>query len=339
MRAPGPACDALLLVSFGGPEGMADVMPFLDRVLCGRPVPIERKLAVARHYEHFGGVSPINAQNRELVAALRVELSAHGLDLPIYWGNRHWHPLLADTVATMARDGVGRALAFVTSAYASHASCRQYLEDIGRARAAVGPGAPAIDRLRRFYNHPGFVEAGADRLRSARAAIPAGRREAAPVAFTAHSIPAAMAAASDYEAELGETCGLVAAAAGAPDWTLVYQSRSGSPAQPWLGPDIGDHLAALAARGVRDVVVHPVGFVSDHMEVLYDLDVQARERAEGLGIGLVRAATVGTHPAFLRMIRELVEERLGGSPARPAVGSRGPAPDACADGCCPAARG
>jgi ferrochelatase len=335
VTAPAPH-DALLLVSFGGPEGMADVSPFLDRVLGGRPVPAARRLEVASHYEHFGGVSPINAQNRALLSALRAELAAHGPPLPVYWGNRHWHPFLADTLRAMARDGVRRALAFATSAYSSYPGCRAYLEDIERARDEVGPAAPVVDKLRVFHDHPGFAEANADRLREALAALPPPRRAAARVAFTAHSIPLAMAAASDYVAQLEETCGLVAAAAGHPAWALVYQSRSGPPGQPWLAPDILDHLAALRSEGVTDVVVAPVGFVSDHMEVRYDLDVEARRRAEELGLGYVRAGTAGTHPAFVRMVRELVLERVAGAPRR-ALGALGPRPDPCAPGCCPAA--
>jgi ferrochelatase len=327
--------DAVLLVSFGGPEGMADVMPFLDEVLRGRSVPAERKREVARHYERFGGVSPINAQNRALLAALREELGTHGPRLPLYWGNRNWHPFLADTLRAMAADGVRRALAFVTSAYSSYSSCRQYLDDIARAGAEVGPSAPAVDKLRPFHDHPGFVEANADRLRAALESLPPDRRRTARIAFTAHSIPVAMAAASDYVAQLRETCALVAARVAPAPWALVYQSRSGSPRDPWLEPDVLDHLAALRAEGVDDVVVAPVGFVSDHMEVAYDLDTEARERAAALGLGFVRAGTAGTHPAFVRMIRELIEERVAGGERR-ALGASGPRPDACATDCCSA---
>jgi ferrochelatase len=325
--------DAFLLVSFGGPEGMADVMPFLDHVLRGRPVPDARKREVAHHYERFGGVSPINAQNRALLEALRGELAACGPRLPLYWGNRNWHPFLADTLRAMAGDGVRRALAFVTSAYSSYAGCRQYLDDIERARAEVGPSAPAVDKLRGFHDHPGFVEANADRLRAALASLPAGRHATARIAFTAHSIPAAMAEGSDYVAQLRETCALVAARAPSVPWALVYQSRSGSPRDPWLEPDVLDHLAALRSEGVTDVVVAPVGFVSDHMEVVYDLDIEARERAAALGLGFVRAGTAGTHPAFVRMIRELIDERVAGGERR-ALGASGPRPDACARDCC-----
>ena len=326
--------DAFLLVSFGGPEGMADVMPFLDRVLQGRPVPPARKREVAHHYERFGGVSPINAQNRALLAALGEELAEHGPRLPLYWGNRNWHPFLADTLRAMAADGVRRALAFVTSAYSSHSGCRRYLDDIARARAVVGPAAPVVDKLRGFHDHPGFVEANADRLSAAIESLPPGRRAAARIAFTAHSIPAAMAAGSDYVAQLRETCALVAARASRLPWALVYQSRSGPPGDPWLEPDVLDHLATLRSEGATDVVVAPVGFVSDHMEVVYDLDVEARARAAALGLGFVRAGTAGTHPAFVRMIRELLDERVAGGERR-ALGASGPRPDECARDCCP----
>jgi protoporphyrin/coproporphyrin ferrochelatase len=326
--------DALLLVSFGGPEGMADVSPFLDQVLRGRNVPPERRREVAHHYERFGGVSPINARNRALLEALRVELDAHGPLLPLYWGNRNWHPFLADTLRAMAGDGVRRALALVTSAYSSYSGCRQYLEDIARARAEVGPSAPAVEKLRAFHDHPGFVEANVERMREALDTLPAARRAAARIAFTAHSIPEAMATGSDYVRQLGETCALVAARLPHSQWALVYQSRSGSPQQPWLEPDILDHLDALRAEGVDDVVVAPVGFVSDHMEVVYDLDTEARERAAALGLGFVRAGTAGTHPAFVRMVRELIQERVAGGERR-ALGAQGARPDVCAPDCCP----
>jgi ferrochelatase len=233
----------------------------------------------------------------------------------------------------MAKDGVRRALAFVTSAYSSYSGCRQYLEDIDRARADVGPGAPVIDKLRAFHDHPGFVEANADRVREALGSLPPARRDAARIAFTAHSLPASMAAGCDYVVQLRETCTLVAAAIPHAHWALAYQSRSGPAAQPWLEPDILDHLDALRAEGVQDVVVAPVGFVSDHMEVVYDLDIEARGRADALRLGFVRAATAGTHPAMVRMIVELVQERVAGAPRR-ALGRRGPRGDVCAVDCC-----
>jgi len=328
--------DAVLLLSFGGPEAPDQVMPFLERVLRGRNVPPERMREVAHHYELFGGVSPINGQNRALLAALRDELDAHGIALPLYWGNRNWHSLLLDTLREMQAKGVRRALAFVTSAYASYSGCRQYREDIRQAREALGLEAPRVDKLRLFYNHPGFVEANAARLRAALGQLPVERRARAPVAFTAHSVPVAVAATSAYEGQLRETCTLVAAAAGVPAWRLVFQSRSGPPSQPWLEPDVGDYLRALAAEGVRDVVVAPVGFISDHMEVVYDLDTEAREGARGLGLNLLRAGTPGTHPAFVAMIRELIDERLRPGTPRRFLGSHGAPADECEDDCCPA---
>jgi ferrochelatase len=325
--------DALLVVSFGGPEGTDDVMPFLENVLRGRNVPRERMEQVARHYDLFGGVSPINAQNRKLIAALRAELDTHHITLPVYWGNRNWHPLLADELRRMRSDGIKRALAFVTSAYSSYSGCRQYREDIERARAEVGGGAPQVDKLRAFYNHPGFVEPNVENLKAALDQIPIERRDAARVAFTAHSIPSAMAAGCDYEPQLLETCRLVAAGAGVRSWRLVFQSRSGSPTQPWLAPDICDHLRELKGEGAADVVVAPVGFISDHMEVLYDLDTEARAVSEEIGINMIRAATVGTHPAFVSMIRELILERTDDAPRR-ALGTHGARHDACAVDCC-----
>jgi ferrochelatase len=336
MVPPGSApFDGFLLVSFGGPEGPDEVLPFLENVTRGRGIPRARLLEVAEHYHHFGGISPINAQNRRLLEAIRTELAAHGPALPVYWGNRNWHPLLEDTVRRMAAYGIRRALAFVTSGFGSYSACRQYREDIERAIAAVGPGAPRIDKLRLFYNHPGFVDAVVDHTRAALAGLPAGGR-AAHLAFTAHSIPRSMAETSDYEAQLLDAAALVVERLGDDRaWRLVYQSRSGPPAVPWLGPDIGDHLEQLHRDGVTDVVVVPIGFVSDHMEVRYDLDTEAAARATALGLRLVRAATAGTHPAFVRMVRELVLERTAGAPPR-ALGRRGPAPDVCAPGCCPA---
>ena len=323
--------DALLLVSFGGPEGMDDVIPFLENVLRGRNVPRERMLQVAHHYEMFSGVSPINQQNRDLIAALERELEKEGPRLPIYWGNRNWHPLLPDTVARMADDGIQNALAFVTAAYSSFSSCRQYLQNISDAQAQVGPRAPRIEKLRAFYNHPLFVEANVDRVRAAWEQIEAPG--ATHLVFTAHSIPESMAANCDYVMQLAETAGLIAQALEIEKWELVYQSRSGSPTQPWLGPDVSEHLRTLARDGVKEVVVAPIGFVSDHMEVVYDLDYEAQQVARELGIKMVRAATAGTHPAFVKMIRELMLERIDNVPAR-FLGSHGARSGLCAPDCC-----
>jgi len=299
--------DALLVVSFGGPEGMEDVIPFLENVLRGRNVPRERMLQVARHYELFGGVSPINQRNRDLIAALEQELEANGPRLPIYWGNRNWHPLLPDTLEQMKADGIENALAFVTSAYSSYSSCRQYLQNISDAQTQVGPGAPRVEKLRVFYNHPLFIEANVDHIRTALDQL--GAKDVYLV-FTAHSIPESMAANCDYVKQLNETGMLIAQALKVDKWQLVYQSRSGSPMQPWLGPDVTDHLRALHQEGVRNVVLAPIGFVSDHMEVVYDLDVEARKVADEIGLHMVRAATAGTHPSFVKMIRELILERM-----------------------------
>ena len=300
--------DALLIVSFGGPEGMDDVIPFLENVLRGRNVPRERMLQVAHHYELFDGVSPINQQNRDLIAALEKELDEHGPRLPIYWGNRNWHPMLVDTIARMAADGVQNALAFVTAAYSSYSSCRQYLQNIADAQAQVGPTAPRIEKLRVFHNHPLFIEANVNHVRAAWKQLE--NPAAGHLVFTAHSIPESMAANCDYVMQLRKTGSLIAHALNIENWELVYQSRSGSPSQPWLGPDVCDHLRALQEAGVREVVVAPSGFVSDHMEVVYDLDVEARKVAEEIGLSIVRARTAGTHPAFVKMIRELMLERI-----------------------------
>ena len=328
------AYDAVLVVSFGGPEGMDDVIPFLENVLRGRNVPRERMLGVAKHYELFGGVSPINGHNRKLIAALQQLLETKGPQLPIYFGNRNWHPLLADTLAKMRDDGVKKALAFVTSAYSSYSSCRQYLEDIERARASVGADAPCVEKLRAFYNHPGFIEANVANIRGALARVPEERRMAAQLVFTAHSIPESMAQGCDYEAQLRETSNLIAAAVGSENWQLVFQSRSGSPVQPWLGPDVGDYLRELHAAGHKDVVVAPIGFVSDHMEIIYDLDTEAMELCRELGLNMIRAATAGTHPAFIEMIRELILERINPETPRRALGAKGPRESVCQTGCC-----
>jgi ferrochelatase len=328
------AYDAVLVVSFGGPEGMDEVLPFLQNVLRGRNVPESRMKEVAHHYELFGGVSPLNAQNRELVSALRSELEISGLRLPIYWGNRNWHPLLPDTLGQMKNDRIRRALAFFTSPYSSYSSCRQYLEDIQRAQQLVGPEAAKVDRLRVFYNHPGFIQPLVENLTAAIQQIPELRRETAPVAFTAHSIPESMAANCDYVAQLQETCQLVAERAKIHSWRLVFQSRSGPSSQPWLGPDILDHLTDLKAQGAKDVVVAPVGFISDHLEVIYDLDIEARKHCQSIGLNMVRASTVGVHPVFIRMIRELIAERMTPNPIRRFLGMRGPSHDFCPADCC-----
>jgi protoporphyrin/coproporphyrin ferrochelatase len=329
--------DAILVVSFGGPESREDVVPFLENVLRGRNVPRERMLAVAEHYYHFEGKSPINQQTRELIAALEAELKIHGPRLPIYWGNRNWHPMLADALHKMKQDGVRRALAFVTSAYSSYSGCRQYREDIARAQSEVGTSAPEIEKLRPFFNHPGFIEATVDRVREALDVIPAGARERVQIVYTAHSIPLSMANTCDYVKQLEEARKLISQALNCRSDALVYQSRSGAPGQPWLEPDILDYLREVKARDLASaLVLAPISFISDHMEVLYDLDVEARQLCDDLGLSMARAKTVGVHPKFVGMIRELILERTSPGRERRALGSLGPRPDVCAEDCCPA---
>lgn len=329
-----PPYDALLVLSFGGPEGMDDVIPFLENVLRGRDVPRSRLEEVAEHYYHFGGVSPINAQNRALISALEAEFAARGLSLPIYFGNRNWQPYLTDTLRQMRDDGVTQVLAFFTSAYSSYSGCRQYREDIARAQAAVGDGAPHVDVLRKFYNHPGFIQPNIQAVRAALEQIPVERRADAHIAFTAHSIPSAMAAGCAYQAQLTETMRLVMSQVGNNSHALVYQSRSGAPHIPWLEPDINAHLRELCSQHLSDVVIAPIGFISDHLEVMYDLDSEAMDTAAGLGLNVVRAATVGTHPAFVSMIADLVHERMTGAPVRIALGEHGASHDVCPATCC-----
>jgi ferrochelatase len=330
-----PPYDAVLIVSFGGPEKHEDVLPFLEIVLRGKNVPRERMLEVAEHYYHFDGRSPINEHNREILALVESELAAKGPRLPVYWGNRNWHPFLADTVRRMARDGIRRALAFVTSAYGSYSSCRQYLEAIERARQEAGEGAPAVEKIRNYYNHPGFIEPMAEHVCEALEQFPEASRPGVEIVYTAHSIPSSMAANSKYVAQLEQAARLVAERIGRQQARLVFQSRSGPPSQLWLGPDICDYLRDLASGRARDVVVVPIGFLSDHIEVLFDLDTQAKEVAARAGLNMVRAATVGVHPKFIAMIRELIAERVRGQPGRPALGDLGPEPDICAADCCP----
>ncbi|HWR46492.1 MAG TPA: ferrochelatase, partial [Pseudonocardiaceae bacterium] len=312
--------DALLLLSFGGPEGPSEVRPFLENVTRGRGVPPQRLDEVAQHYLHFGGVSPINRCNRTLITGIEQALATAGFGLPVYFGNRNWHPMVEDTVAAMATDGVRRALVFATSAWGGYSGCRQYHEDIARARHAVGPGAPELMKLRHFFDHPLFIAACADALRTARVqACPAAR-----VVFTAHSVPlvadatAGLAAQGGhrYSQQITAAARLVAAAVGVGNYDVVWQSRSGPPQVPWLEPDVTDHLDSLHAQGVPGVVVAPIGFVSDHLEVVWDLDHEARQRAATLGMDFVRAATPGTDPRFAEMVVELIAEDVRDAPAR-----------------------
>jgi ferrochelatase len=338
--------DALLLLSFGGPEGPDDVLPFLENVTRGRGVPRERLTDVARHYLHFGGVSPINGLNRDIIAAVRAELARAGITLPVYFGNRNWHPLAGDTVRAMAEDGVRSALVFPTSAYGGYSACRQYDEDIVLARDAVGANAPELVKLRQFFDHPLFVASVADAVAAAFTELPADVRSSARLVFTAHSVPEAADAAAGppdegghrYSRQIAEAARLVAARLGVAEYDVVWQSRSGPPAVPWLAPDIVDHVDALHAAGVPAMVVSPVGFVSDHLEVVWDLDTEARELAEKLGVAFVRAATPGTDPRFAELVVELIREHLAAAPARKLSGftaagcTRNGAP--CAPGCC-----
>ncbi|MGA9509933.1 MAG: ferrochelatase [Candidatus Sulfotelmatobacter sp.] len=329
--------DAILVVSFGGPESREEVIPFLETVLHGKNVPRERLLTVAEHYYHFGGKSPINQQTRDLIAALKTELEQNGPELPIYLGNRNWRPLLPDTLRRMKQDGIRRALGFITSAYSSYSGCRQYREDIARAQSEVGAGAPEVDKLRVFFNHPGFLEATVDRVRDALEDLPANVRQNVQIIYTAHSIPMSMANTSEYVAQLEEVRKLVSAEIGETNHVLVYQSRSGAPRQPWLEPDILDCLRRVKAENLASaVVLAPIGFLSDHMEVLYDLDIEARQLCDSLHLPMSRASTVGVHPKFISMIRELILERTTPGSERRALGTMGPRVDVCQENCCPA---
>ncbi|MGH3446691.1 MAG: ferrochelatase [Nocardioidaceae bacterium] len=340
--------DALLVVSFGGPEKPADVLPFLENVTRGRGIPRERLAEVGEHYYRFGGRSPINDQCRALVEAVRADLMGAGVEVPVYWGNRNWDPYLGDVVEQMRDDGVTRAAAFVTSAYASYSGCRQYRENLYDAVAAV-EGAPRIDRLRHYFNHPGFVSAFVDTTCAALSELPADRRHDARLVFVTHSVPLTMAESSGpqggaYVAQHEQVARLIADGVArrtghVNDWDLVYCSRSGSPHTPWLEPDVNDHLEMLHADGVEQVVAVPLGFVSDHMEVVYDLDTEGAATAKRLGLGFGRAATPGVHPAFVAAVRDLLVERAGAVSGREvdraALGAMGASWDVCARHCCP----
>lgn len=365
------AYDAILLTSFGGPEGQDDVLPFLRNVTVGRGIPDERLEEVAHHYRHFGGVSPINAQNRALQAALRTELDARGLDLPVYWGNRNWDPYLTDAVREAHAAGHRRLLAVVTSAYSSYSSCRQYREDLARALDETGlAGEMTIDKVRQYFDHPGFVSPFVEGVRAALQST----REALPdidvtrdvhVLFATHSIPTQTALSSGPpDSDLGEegaygaqhraVADVVMSAVGSSDgpdafagvpWSLVYQSRSGAPTTPWLEPDINDAITELAEQGAKAVVIAPIGFVSDHMEVMWDLDEEALTTAREAGLHAERVPTPGVHPDFVAGLVDLVAERLAGpdgapvAPGRPALTPLGPWYDVCRPGCCANPRG
>jgi len=347
--------DALLVVSFGGPERLEDVQPFLENVTRGKNIPPERLLEVEKHYELFDGRSPLNDQLRAMLTNLLAELNAHGPRMAVYWGNRFWHPLLTDVVAQMAEDGISRALAFVTSAFGSYPGCRAYLEDIELARKNVGPSAPHIDKLRLFYNHPQFIAAWAERTVAALRELPPEESQPARVVFTAHSLPISLARSSPYERQLRESCRLVwervlqtAQTVNFPDvsacrddihafvtgWDLAYQSRSGPRDQAWLEPDVAECLRRLHAEGVGNVVIVPIGFLVESMEIVYDLDIAVSRICESMGLNMVRAATIGTHPRLTKLIRALALERLDPTAERSALGQDGPWPDCCPADCC-----
>lgn len=330
-----PKYDAILIVSFGGPERHEDVLPFLENVLRGKPIPRARLLKVAEHYYALGGKSPINDQNRALIKALRAELDEKGPNLPVYWGNRNWHPLLSDTLRNMADDTVRRAVAFVTSAFSSYSSCRQYRENIEAARSMLDGHSPQVDKIRPFFNHAGFIGAMADRVADALSHFDAANRDSAKILYSAHSIPTVMARSCQYVEQLREASRLVSRRVGVTDWEVVFQSRSGPPAQPWLEPDVCDRIGDLREEGVERVCVAPIGFLSDHVEVQYDLDTEAAEVAQQLGLDFVRAATVGTHPRFMSAVRDLIAERVHSAPKRSSVGTMPPWPDICPSDCCP----
>ncbi|MEO1615380.1 MAG: ferrochelatase [Planctomycetota bacterium] len=329
-----PPYDSFLLVSFGGPEGPDDVMPYLENVLRGKNVPRERMLEVAEHYQHYDGVSPINEQNRQLLEAIRAEFQSHDIDLPLYWGNRNWKPYFADTLRQMRDDGCKRSLAFFTSMFSCYSGCRQYRENLIEAREQVGPDAPLVEKVRMGFNHPDFVQTMSESVTAAVDSLGASP-EQATIYFTAHSIPMSMADHCDYVKQLTEASRLVAEASGTPNWRLVYQSRSGPPHQPWLEPDICDAIAeADDAKKLDNLAIVPIGFVSDHMEVMYDLDDEAATLCKERSINMRRAATAGLHGKFVSMIRKLVEERLGSRAAKDAVGALGAWHDVCPADCC-----
>jgi len=301
--------DAVLLIAFGGPDRMAAVRPFLANVLRGRSVPPERIEEVVHHYELFDGRSPMNELTFRQAEALRADLAARGPGIPVYVGMRNWTPYLHETLAQMRADGAREALGIVMAPHRSYSSYEQYQENVAEAHARVGDGAPGVDYLGPWFDHPGFIEAVTDRIATAMAAVPTEHRERTSLVFTAHSIPSAMASRAPYADQLGASARLAAARVGAARWSIAYQSRSGTPHTPWLEPDINDVIRALGRAGERAVVVVPIGFVCDHIEVLYDLDMEARETARSAGVAFYRAGTVLDHPAFIGMLGDLVRRR------------------------------
>jgi len=323
-----PKYDAILIVSFGGPERMDDVIPFLENITRGKNVPPERLAAVARRYEMFDGVSPVGDAMRWLLTAIISELDQAGIGLPVYWGNRYWYPMIDEAIEQMAEDGVTRALALLTSAYCSDASCGGYVDAIQAARSARGADAPVVDKIRPFYNHPGFIEAQVERVIQACEQLPESVQDEATLLFTAHSLPVDMAQRSGYREQVEEASRLVAERLDAADWSVAYQSRTGPPSQPWLEPDLATVIKDLATKD-RPVILVPIGFVMEHMETAWDLDVEAAELCDQLDLPMVRALTVAGMPRFTRMVRELIEERLDPERERDVVGRHEPMPDEC----------
>ena len=313
-KLSGRPFDAVLVVAFGGPEGLADVRPFLAKVLRGRRVAPERVEEVATHYEQFGGVSPLTAITRRQLEGLKVHLADRGLNLPVYLGMRNWHPLLSDTLTAMAKDGVKHAIGFVCAPHRSYSSCTQYRENVVHARATAfdaGLGDVSVTYVGDWHTHDLFIETNARHVRAAIATLPSPLRPAARVVFTAHSIPVAMAGAARYRAQLMESARLVAERLGVVDWALAFQSRSGRPEDPWLEPDICSYLRAERARGLAAAVICPIGFVCDHIEVLYDLDTEAAQVCSEVGLPMARAATVNDDPMFLEMMADEVLKTWG----------------------------
>ena len=326
--------DSLLLLSFGGPENSDDVMPFLRNVTAGRGVPDERLAVVAEQYELFGGKSPINELNQQLLSALDEELVSRGHEMATFWGNRNWHPFVTDTIADLKSLGHTSTVCLVTSAFSSYSGCRQYHEDLDRARNEV-PGAPNIERVRVYWDHPDFLGTAAELLAESRDA--AGLSSETPVLHSAHSLPLSMAANCDYQQQLNEAASIVNELAGMRGpYEVVFQSRSGPPSVPWLTPDIDQRIHELAEQGTQELLVHPLGFVADHMEVLFDLDTQSAAAAKEADVKMVRTPTVGTHPRFVSMLVDLVEEAAGLRADRPSLSKSGPRPDKCNSQCCPA---
>ena len=310
--------DALLLLSFGGPEGPEQVMPFLENVTRGRGIPRERLASVAEHYLHFGGVSPINGINRDLIVEIEAELARRGRALPVYFGNRNWEPYVEDAVTAMRDNGIERAAVFTTSAWGGYSGCTQYQEDIVRGRSAAGANAPELVKLRQYFDHPLLVEMFADAIAEAAATLPEELRDGARLVFTAHSIPLRAADRCGpglYQRQVAYACRLVAEAAGYPDYDHVWQSRSGPPQVPWLEPDVGDHLESLARGGAKAVIVCPVGFVADHIEVVWDLDSELADQAAELGIAFARASTPNSQTRYARLVVDLIDEMRLDAPA------------------------